>query len=178
MSHQGADAQQAAMEMLVNLSHAPHDGEKLHPDRLRAICAVGHDREAFAAQIAPQGQSEALVIPKRSAEPVLAKPVPGEPVALLQNAFALVIDQHGEALRALAEVESAEKATQDPSYALLLACRQWWEGHRPIAFSIDDHLENPGINTSGEGEKLIAKLVAAAITDGMIGRGEEYDDSK
>lgn len=41
------------------------------------------------------------------------------------------------------------------------AATQWWYGHRPLAFSTRQHLNNPTINTcGGRGESDLARAVA------------------
>ncbi|MDU8350528.1 hypothetical protein RYA05_01340 [Pseudomonas syringae pv. actinidiae] len=58
------------------------------------------------------------------------------------------------------------------SKELLLACQTWWEGHRPVAFTPQEHLENSTVNTTGDSEKAIAKLVEKAIRNDLIELGD------
>lgn len=43
------------------------------------------------------------------------------------------------------------------------AALQWWRQHRPLAFSEEDHLENPQINVATDVEKTLALAVARAL---------------
>lgn len=39
------------------------------------------------------------------------------------------------------------------------AC-QWWMRKRPIAYTLDEHIENPKVNTRNDSEAELAKAVA------------------
>lgn len=36
----------------------------------------------------------------------------------------------------------------------------WWETHRPLSFTLEQHLKNPTINTSSKAEEQLALSVA------------------
>lgn len=113
-------------------------------------------------------------IPKRNSTPALARPAGGDANKVIENAFALTLARYDGALRTLAQKEGSTVKTEDKEFSaeLLLACRTWWEGHRPLAFTAQEHLKNPTVNTTGDGEKGIAVLVAKAIDHGLIELGD------
>lgn len=48
------------------------------------------------------------------------------------------------------------------------AALAWWENHRPVGWSLRQHLDNPGVNCVGEQERSLAQAVAAAAESGMV----------
>jgi len=46
---------------------------------------------------------------------------------------------------------------------IVLAAIQWWEMHRPIAYTKQQHIENPSINTVTDSEKQLAIHVAEYV---------------
>jgi len=44
---------------------------------------------------------------------------------------------------------------------VLRAAKKWWEMHRPCAFSLEEHLKNPTINTCTESEHMLARAIAS-----------------
>jgi hypothetical protein len=45
---------------------------------------------------------------------------------------------------------------------LVKTAKAWWEFHRPIGWSLEQHLANPGVNTFNKIEKALALEVAKA----------------
>lgn len=43
------------------------------------------------------------------------------------------------------------------------AAKAWWEGLRPCGYSLEQHLANPTVNTTGEREACLAVAVASAL---------------
>lgn len=44
------------------------------------------------------------------------------------------------------------------------AARKWWEMHRPVGWTLEQHLANPTINTTAsEADRALARAVAKAI---------------
>lgn len=43
---------------------------------------------------------------------------------------------------------------------VLLAALAWWRSQRPLAWKLDDHLDNPTINTVNKREHRLAAAVA------------------
>lgn len=50
---------------------------------------------------------------------------------------------------------------QRASDAVVRAAMKWWRSRRPLAFSLEDHLENPTINTFDLQERSLARACAA-----------------
>jgi len=46
---------------------------------------------------------------------------------------------------------------------IVLAAIQWWEMHRPIAYTKQQHIENPSVNTATDSEKQLAISVARYV---------------
>lgn len=46
---------------------------------------------------------------------------------------------------------------------IVLAAIQWWEMHRPIAYTKQQHIENPSVNTITDSEKQLAISVAGYV---------------
>jgi hypothetical protein len=49
---------------------------------------------------------------------------------------------------------------------LIEAALAWWQGKCPVAFTLDEHLKNPAINTETTYEYDLALAVAATIRFG------------
>jgi hypothetical protein len=45
--------------------------------------------------------------------------------------------------------------------ALTDAAQAWWERHRPVAWTAEEHYANPTVNTTTQAEKDLAKCIAA-----------------
>ena len=43
---------------------------------------------------------------------------------------------------------------------LFLAAYQWWRNHRPVAYTLEQHLQNPTTNTTTADEQALAVAVA------------------
>lgn len=43
------------------------------------------------------------------------------------------------------------------------AALAWWKGSRPLALSEQEHLDNPTINLSSDGDEALAEAVAEAL---------------
>ena len=50
---------------------------------------------------------------------------------------------------------------------IVLAAIQWWEMHRPIAYTKQQHIENPSVNTATASEKQLAIHVAEYVKKGI-----------
>lgn len=48
------------------------------------------------------------------------------------------------------------------------AALHWWEMHRPIGWTLRQHLDNPRVNTATPAERQLAESVAAAVECGAI----------
>lgn len=46
------------------------------------------------------------------------------------------------------------------SMLVLAAAQEWWEGKRPVKYSLEEHLKCPTVNTTTEAEKVLAQRVA------------------
>ncbi|KVP17041.1 hypothetical protein [Burkholderia ubonensis] len=51
---------------------------------------------------------------------------------------------------------------------VLQAALSWWEAHRPVAFDLRQHLDNPTVNMSTATDQALASAVAAAVEVGVI----------
>lgn len=54
-------------------------------------------------------------------------------------------------------IKPSTKSLEDE---LRRAAFNWWKGKRPMAYSLDDHLSNPEINTSTDRAKRLSRAVA------------------
>jgi hypothetical protein len=55
----------------------------------------------------------------------------------------------------------------DYSKEVIVQAIAWWEGVRPLSFTLEDHLANPRINTSTDREKRLAEAVATYLQKGI-----------
>lgn len=60
----------------------------------------------------------------------------------------------------------------DTTDEIVRAAVQWWEFHRPLSFTLDEHLEHYAVNTCSEPEKNLARAVANAV---RISEGQSND---
>lgn len=123
---QQVEVSHSAMQMLVDLSHAPHDGEKLHPDRMRAICAVGHDRDAFVRSLdAP--------VPPAGDLPEWAQ------IQILKNGIG---ERDGDIERLEAELTKVRERQKHLESFLKIASERIPKKHRTIKLHIDQCLRD------------------------------------
>ena len=52
---------------------------------------------------------------------------------------------------------------------IVLAAISWWHMHRPIDYTLQQHIENPSINTATDPEKQLAIHVAGYIKKRIAG---------
>ncbi|MBV8060545.1 MAG: hypothetical protein JO253_03345 [Alphaproteobacteria bacterium] len=60
--------------------------------------------------------------------------------------------------------EQQQEALRDCQDAALA----WWESHRPAAWNVRRHLDNPKINTGSTAEAFLAESIAAAVEIGAL----------
>lgn len=48
---------------------------------------------------------------------------------------------------------------------VIIAAVEWWEMHRPVAWTPSEHLQNPGVNTPTATARMLAEAVAAYLRD-------------
>ena len=48
---------------------------------------------------------------------------------------------------------------------VLKRAQRWWELHRPVCWTLEQHLASPTINVSGEGDAALARAVAAMLKE-------------
>jgi hypothetical protein len=46
---------------------------------------------------------------------------------------------------------------------VIAAAVRWWARHRPVDWTLQDHMDNPTINTATPAEKKLALVVAAHL---------------
>lgn len=51
----------------------------------------------------------------------------------------------------------------DTTDEIVRAAVLWWEAHRPLSFTLEEHLEHCTVNTCYEPEKNLARAVANAV---------------
>jgi hypothetical protein len=65
-----------------------------------------------------------------------------------------------DAIRPAAEAPSGQV---QPENGIAQHAKAWWESFRPMGWTVEEHLRNPTINTSGESEEALAAAVARWI---------------
>lgn len=47
---------------------------------------------------------------------------------------------------------------------VLIAAHDWWKQHRPVRWTLAEHMQNPTVNTTTPPEARLAAYVAAMVT--------------
>jgi hypothetical protein len=59
-----------------------------------------------------------------------------------------------------------EQDVRHDEQLVILAAVQWWEGHRPLAYTLEKHIENPQVNCPNEPAQALAQAVADYLKSG------------
>lgn len=51
--------------------------------------------------------------------------------------------------------------------AIVDAAKEWWRDHRPVAWSEDQHIDNPSVNISMPSGKRLAEAVSRMVKLGQ-----------
>lgn len=60
----------------------------------------------------------------------------------------------------------------DTTDEIVRAAVHWWESHRPLSFTVHEHVEHYAVNTRDDSEKRLARAVANAV---RISEGQSND---
>jgi hypothetical protein len=59
--------------------------------------------------------------------------------------------------------EALELARVESLIELTLKAKLWWEAHRPLSYSLDNHLADPTVNLHTKEEKNLALTIANMV---------------
>lgn len=64
----------------------------------------------------------------------------------------------------------------DTTDEIVRAAVHWWESHRPLSFTVHDHVEHCTVNTCYDAEKNLARAVANAVRISLDAKSSHRND--